>query len=593
MPYKIRKEKNRFCVFNSDTNDKKGCSDTKEEAVAQMRALYAAESKQSRIGWTDKEIDLMTLEAVREFEQVSKESDQEEEVEQVQDGEVEAPPEDKEQKEEETEDKSIYVSYYGATSYQEMDDIREAQERASEITELVHEFPMLAMNAIDSPEIEDKEGAIADLAGELASRVSKRTKEQMAVEMEEKAAEVVVEESFVEKTVHVLKTLFGIEKEQHEENSQRMMIWKEKGGGYKWLARYSNNRRDRDLPPEIISSESHRNFVDKVEKGLAPYPELWLWHVKEWNIGQATWVAYDDAGFAMAAGYFNQGCEPVAEWLSKQSDFLVSHGMPPYTIKRDAEDKSVIIEHETQEVSPLPSFSAANELTGFFTMSKEAEMAIPKGKREALINDFGMSETMLDDVEERNKVMAEDADDKGVESKEVTEDASEQEETKEEVTTEEGVTEAKTEEVAETEDETTDEAKETDASEDVTEEAESPYPTRKEVADATAKVFLPFFEEQTEKIKSLEDSVIKIAETLIALTEKDEDKVIKAIQDTPMSSLTALLSQNMERSVGNEKNKVDGRESLAKSKPKETQAETPRKSPVPFINDMLTKKQEE
>ncbi len=70
MPYKIRKEKNRFCVFNSDTNDKKGCSDTKEEAVAHMRALYAAESKQSSIGWTDKEIDLMTLEAVREFEQV-------------------------------------------------------------------------------------------------------------------------------------------------------------------------------------------------------------------------------------------------------------------------------------------------------------------------------------------------------------------------------------------------------------------------------------------------------------------------------------------------------------------------------------------
>ena len=591
MPYKIRKEKNRFCVFNSETNDKRGCSDTKEEAVAHMRALYATESKQSRIGWTDKEIDLMTLEAVREFEQVSKESDQV--VEEVQDGEVEAPTEDKEQEKSQKHNTYSYA-YYGATSYQEVDDIRDAQERASEITELVHEFPMLAMNVIDSPEVEDKEGAIANLAGELASRVSTRTKEQMADEMEEKAAEeVVVEESFVEKTVHVLKTLFGIEKEKHEENSQHVMtIWKEKGGGYKWLARYSNNRRDRDLPPEIISSESHHNFVDKVEKGLAPYPELWLWHVKEWKIGKATWVAYDDTGFAMAAGYFNEGCEPVAEWLSKQSDFLVSHGMPPYTIKRDAEDKSVIIEHETREVSPLPSFNAANELTGFITMSKEAEMAIPKGKREALIKDYGLNEATLDDLEERNKVMAEDADSKGVESKEVTEDAKE-EETKEEVTTEESVAEAKTEEVAETEDETTDEAKENDDVEDVTQEEDAPYPTRKEVADGVAKVFLPLFQEQAEKIKSLETSIVKIAETLIALTEADEDKVIKAIQDTPMSSLTALLSQNMERSVGNEKNKVDGRETLAKSKPKETKVETARMSPVPFLNDMLSKKQED
>ena len=599
MPYKIRKDKARFCVYNSATNDKKGCSDTKEEAVAHMRALYANESKELGTDLTAKEIDLMTLEAVREFDQVSKDAEQEPEpvVEDnvvVQDGEDEAPDDSKEKDENATkEEKHMSYGYtpYHVTTYAELQDMRDAQIRVNEITDLVHTFPSLAMNVIESPDIEDKEAGIASLASELASLVKQRTKEQMVVEMEAKAAEgVVVEPSFVEKTVHVLKNLFGIEQGQHEENSQQaLMIWKE-GSRYQWLARYSNNRRDRDLPPEIISSKSHQTFVDKVEKGLAPYPELWLWHVKEWKIGQATWLAYDETGFAMAAGYFNKGCEPVAEWLSKQSDFLVSHGMPPYTIKRDPEDSSVIIEHETRELSPLPSNSAANELTGFFTISKEAEMAIPEGKRAELIENFGLSGDTLDELEKRNKAMAADADEQGVESKEVTEDALE---AKEEVTTDKKVEEAKTEEVAETEAETTDEAKETDPSEEATPEAESPYPTRKEVADGVAEYFRPLFEEQAKRVGKVEEGMKQIAEAVLSLNESTEEKVIKAIQDTPMSSISALLSQNMERSVGNEKSKVDGRESLAKQKPKETPVPKRQLTPVPFLNDMLNKKEQE
>lgn len=44
MPYTMRKVGNEYCVFNKDTGEKKGCSDTRAKAAAHMRALYAATS---------------------------------------------------------------------------------------------------------------------------------------------------------------------------------------------------------------------------------------------------------------------------------------------------------------------------------------------------------------------------------------------------------------------------------------------------------------------------------------------------------------------------------------------------------------------
>lgn len=43
MPYEIRNENEKFCVYNKETGESKGCSDSKEMAVQHMRALYAHE----------------------------------------------------------------------------------------------------------------------------------------------------------------------------------------------------------------------------------------------------------------------------------------------------------------------------------------------------------------------------------------------------------------------------------------------------------------------------------------------------------------------------------------------------------------------
>jgi hypothetical protein len=43
MPYSIREEDGKYCVYNKDTGENKGCSDSHEKAIQHMRALYAHE----------------------------------------------------------------------------------------------------------------------------------------------------------------------------------------------------------------------------------------------------------------------------------------------------------------------------------------------------------------------------------------------------------------------------------------------------------------------------------------------------------------------------------------------------------------------
>jgi hypothetical protein len=193
-------------------------------------------------------------------------------------------------------------------------------------------------------------------------------------------------------------------------------VWKSANEQYQWIATYSNNIRDDDSPPEIISEKSHLSFIEKVEKGLVDYPELWLWHTPEWTIGKSTWLAWDTSGFAMAAGYFNKGCEEIAESLMKADDVRVSHGMPSSSVKRSKEDPTVITEHITKEISPLPGFAAANRWTGFIVME---DTMIDEAKKKALKDSFGIDENVIAKIEQLNEHQASKAKEIGLETKEV------------------------------------------------------------------------------------------------------------------------------------------------------------------------------
>jgi hypothetical protein len=384
----------------------------------------------------------------------------------------------------------------------------------------------------------------------------------------------------VKKCIRLAYKQLGVKKEDIPDSVKEipLMIWKESDGTYGFAAVYSNNFRDDDKPSDIISKASHVRYDDLLTKGEIQYPELWLWHRPEWKIGQVTAHAWDDSGFAIAVGKFDKGCEPIAEWISKEVlNFAVSHGMPINTVKRSGDDPSIIVEHITREISPLPAWAAANKLTGFLVLDKEESntMAILDEKRKALL-DMGLGENVLSALEQVNADIAQEATDKGIESKEINAESAENVE--EVVSTNEAQ-----EDVVETEPDVI----ETEGQDTDQEVKEEPI-TRAEIAETLNAVLLP------------------MAESLTMLTEKlaELDKEIKGISDAkevteqaakeaaPAASLLSMITGI--RAIGSAETKVKGTDDLdGGPKEKEAQPDRMRVSPIPFIDALLTANQRE
>jgi len=375
--------------------------------------------------------------------------------------------------------------------------------------------------------------------------------------------------------------LIGKEVVEQEESKSGFLVFKEKSGRLRYVVRYSNKFRDDDYPvKEIISENSHQRFAEMVDKGIAPMPEMWLWHVPEWKFGVADWHAYDDSGFAMASGLVDEGKEEVAIWLSKQKGVRTSHGMPPDSIIRDPDDPSVIVSHITVETSVLPEDRAANKMTGFLILgneSKETGMAIPEHKLQELRERWGADPELLDEIQRMNEADAAKAKAAGIESKEV---GSEEEETKPEAEAVEE-TAAKVEE----ESQEPEEEQEAEPAEDANVEANKATggsPTRDEIAEAVVEAIAPIVEQNRE----LANEVAQLRKEVTHLKGSDEEKIEKAISETSPASIGALIATRLS-AINSKETEVDGRTSLAKSKPKEAEQETPNHFGVPFIDEML------
>lgn len=193
--------------------------------------------------------------------------------------------------------------------------------------------------------------------------------------------------------------------------------WKGKDDLLRWFTVYSNNFRDEDNPPEILSEKAHETYVTLVDHGLVDFPELWLWHIPETIWGKADWVAYAD-GFAMASGIVYPGFEHIAEGVAKRGKNKVSHGMPIPLIVYDPRYERTTMFHVTTEISVLPEWAAANPLTGFMIQGKgEIEMPLPKEKK-AYLKEVGMSPDLIEKIESSLINVRQAARDAGIESKE-------------------------------------------------------------------------------------------------------------------------------------------------------------------------------
>lgn len=205
-----------------------------------------------------------------------------------------------------------------------------------------------------------------------------------------------------EKTINKVKEL-----SESSDNGIRFSIDKETGL-LRWIAAWSSNYEDDDFPADIISEQSHKSFIDKVEKGEVQYPELWHWHVKGTKWGSTDWLAYDDdSGIVWASGLVDKGKEHHALGLLKsKSEIGVSHGMKD--VMRDPFEKNVISEYVTYEISDLPLRWAANKMTTFFIAESQNDMEVEKmdEKKIQYLKDAGVSDKEIDGLEAFGKEQA-------------------------------------------------------------------------------------------------------------------------------------------------------------------------------------------
>ncbi len=294
------------------------------------------------------------------------------------------------------------------------------------------------------------------------------------------------------------------------------------------------------MPPDILSDAAHIDFAKAVNDSDWPYPELWFWH-HEKRIGISDIIAYDiDSGFSIASGTFDKGFELIAESLALSDIELgTSHGMPTGEIRRDKDDPSVIVRYRTKEISPLPTKNAANELTGF-VLGGNMDLT-PKGLGEKLSEVFGAKK--VEELAELLDEGATEAKEAGLEFKE-----------SEEVTDEKDETEDETE--AKSEDESFVNVATVESLDEMKMEVVKAIELSAKMAAATVEVV----------IKELQDQNATLEQRIADLERSDEKKITELADETPRASIADILAS---RAVGRKEARVDGRESLAKDKPKE------------------------
>lgn len=184
--------------------------------------------------------------------------------------------------------------------------------------------------------------------------------------------------------------------------------------GNHWMAVWSNNFEDRD--GEIFTAKAMDEYVTRVDTGLVPLPELWVWHAgKDTAIGSADWVA-THGHFMLAAGQFYGGAAAVkakAYYKKHAKETTISHG---FTFPASAFDGKHYHQFNTFEISLLPRGVEANTYT---SLEGVKAMAIDEKKRaylESVFEDKDKVQGILNGLDKRGKALEE----LGVEFKDFT-----------------------------------------------------------------------------------------------------------------------------------------------------------------------------
>lgn len=156
--------------------------------------------------------------------------------------------------------------------------------------------------------------------------------------------------------------------------------------GYRWVAAFSNNFEDRD--EEIISEKAWDGYLQRVNAGFVPMPELWIGHIKGTRHGIADMV-FGAGNFVVATGSFDDtpiAAEAIKYYTSKEGrDVPLSHG---FTFPKWAFKNGIYEVVNTFEITTLPPpLVASNPYTEYEVFDSMKQ--IDPNQRAALKNMLG------------------------------------------------------------------------------------------------------------------------------------------------------------------------------------------------------------
>lgn len=176
--------------------------------------------------------------------------------------------------------------------------------------------------------------------------------------------------------------------------------------GNHWFLTWTNNFKDRDQ--QIFPEREIKAYLQRVDMGIVPMPELWFWHgVKgaSTRIGM-TEVIGGHGHFGIAAGSFDdtpRGRKARDYYAKNAKQTRVSHG---FTYPVDLFDGKHFKHFNTFEISLLPRGAEANLFT---SLEGVKAMELSAGKRAEFEKIFGKDEldSILANLDEKGKALEE------------------------------------------------------------------------------------------------------------------------------------------------------------------------------------------
>jgi hypothetical protein len=169
--------------------------------------------------------------------------------------------------------------------------------------------------------------------------------------------ETQVKQNILERVVEAVKDILN------PQPDSAFTVQKDLNGNWRWMATFTNNFKDRD--GEIISEKALDDYIERVNSGLIPLPELWLGHIEGTKHGQADMV-FGVGSFVSAVGSFDNtpdALKAVDYYKKNASKVSLSHGFtfPSWGLKNGIYDVVNVF-----EISVLPApLVASNPFTEF------------------------------------------------------------------------------------------------------------------------------------------------------------------------------------------------------------------------------------